>query len=67
MALVISKTAFGKAGRINAWFAFAVLLFIPAALISQAFSLFLGEYRQQILNQKTSNARIEMAKLQSEL
>jgi len=67
MALVISKTAFGKAGRINAWFAFAVLLFIPAALISQAFSLFLGEYRQQTLNQKTSNARIEMAKLQSEL
>lgn len=67
MALVISKTAFGKAGKINAWFAFAVLLFIPAALISQAFSLFLGEYRQQNLNQKTSNARIEMAKLQSEL
>ncbi|GAB1354554.1 MAG TPA: adenylate/guanylate cyclase domain-containing protein [Candidatus Rifleibacterium sp.] len=32
MALVISETAPGKAGRINAWFAFAVLLFIPAAL-----------------------------------
>lgn len=56
-----------KSGRISVWFLTALILLIPAALISRAFSLFIDEFSQQQFEKKLNAARIEMAQMQSEL
>ena len=56
-----------KSGRISVWFLTAVILLIPAALISRAFSLFIDEFIQQQFKKQLNAARIEMAQMQSEL
>ena len=56
-----------KSGRISVWFLTAVILLIPAALISRAFSLFIDEFSQQQFKKQLNAARIEMAQMQSEL